>query len=158
MNLRFLLPGKCREPYIKGGYDEFLKRLSRFGKVSLINLPEENLPSNPSEGEIKKALEVEADRALKQIKDNEYLCLVDIHAKMPNSNEFAKKIKEATNKNGNLVFLLGSSYGLSDRLRQRANYSFSLSPMTFTHYLAMLLTIEQVYRAFKINSGETYDK
>ncbi|MFA6829576.1 MAG: 23S rRNA (pseudouridine(1915)-N(3))-methyltransferase RlmH [Bacilli bacterium] len=158
MTLKFLLPGKAREKFIKDGYQEYLKRLSRFAKLSLINLNEEPLSSSPNEKEISLALKKEAVRAMNQIKEDDILFLVDIHGPLLSSQELAEKISQASRKNGNLVFLLGSSYGLDDSLRKRANYSFSLSNMTFTHYMAMLLTLEQVYRAMKINSGEAYDK
>ncbi len=158
MNIRFLIPGKCREKYIKDGQDEYLKRLSRYGKVSLVSLIEESLPSFPSDGQIQKALSLEADRILKQIKDDEYLFLVDIHAKNISTKALSEKIKSVTETKGNLVFLVGSSYGLDDRLRKRADFSFSLGEMTYTHYMAMLLVIEQVYRSMKIINGESYDK
>ena len=157
MNIRFLIPGKCREKYIKDGYDEYLKRLSRFAKVSLEYLPEEII-SNNSESEISKALKKEAANALKRIKDDEVLFIVDIHGKSYDSKEFASLIDDQSKKNGNLVFLLGSSYGLDDSIRKRANVSFSLSKLTFTHYMALFLTMEQVYRSMKINRGENYDK
>ncbi len=158
MNIRFLIPGKCREKYITDGQNEYLKRLSKYGKISLVSLEEESLPSSPSDAQIKKALSIEADRALKQIKDDECLFLVDIHAKNPSTKTLADKIEEKMKTNGNLVFLVGSSYGLDDKLRKRANYSFSLGEMTYTHYMAMMLVIEQVYRSMKIIRGEAYDK
>lgn len=158
MNIRFLIPGKCRERYIQEGVSEYLKRISRFSKVSLIYLPEESLLENAPSSEVTKALKAEADRALKQIRQDEFLFLVDIHGKKLDTKDFAMKMKEATAKNGNLVFLFGSSYGLDDSLRRRADFSFSLSDFTFTHYMALLLTVEQVYRSFKINRGEAYDK
>lgn len=158
MNIRFLVPGKCREKYIKDGQDEYLKRLSRYGKISLVTVQEESLPSAPTEGQIAKALSMEADRILKQIKDDEYLFLVDIHSKNISTKEFAEKIESVTKTKGNLVFLVGSSYGLDDKLRKRADFSFSLGEMTYTHYMAMLLVIEQVYRSMKIINGECYDK
>ncbi len=158
MNIRFLIPGKCREKYIQQGVDEYLKRIGKYAKVSLIYLPEENLPSEPNAAQIAKALDTEAKRALKMIKDDEILFLVDIHAKKMDTSAFAASIREKSEKNGNFVFLFGSSYGLDDSLRKRADISFSLSDFTFTHYMALMLTVEQVYRAMKINRGETYDK
>ncbi len=158
MNIRFIVPGKCREKYIKDGQDEYLKRLTKYAKISFVSVTEENLPSSPSDKEIEKALSLEADRILKIIKPDECLFLVDIYAKNPSTEDFAAEIKKRTAFNGNLVFVVGSSYGLSDVLRKRADYSFSLGSMTFTHYMAMLLVIEQVYRALKINHGEQYDK
>ena len=158
MNIRFLIPGKCREKYITDGQNEYLKRLSKYGKISLVSLEEESLPSSPSDAQIKKALSIAADRALKHIKDDECLFLVDIHAKTTSTKTLADKIKEKMKTNGNLVFLVGSSYGLDDKLRKRAKYSFSLGEMTYTDYIAMVLVIEHVYRSMKIIRGEAYDK
>jgi 23S rRNA (pseudouridine1915-N3)-methyltransferase len=158
MTLRFLLPGKCRETYLAAGYQEYCKRLSRFGKVSLVSLPEAPLPPNPSQALIAQALEKEAASALALLKPSDYLFLVDIHAPQVTSATFAAAIGKALSSKGNLVFLFGSSYGLSDTLRKRADVSFSLSALTFTHYEACFLTLEQVYRALKILAGETYDK
>ncbi|MCR4698391.1 MAG: 23S rRNA (pseudouridine(1915)-N(3))-methyltransferase RlmH [Bacilli bacterium] len=158
MNIRFLIPGKCREKYINDGVNEYLKRISKYAKVSLTYLSEESLPDNASDNQIKKALSIEAERALKQIKDDEVLFLVDVHGKKYDSASFAKVMEEKTSIKGNLVFLFGSSYGLDDSLRRRADVTFSLSDFTFTHYMALLLTTEQVYRSMKIMRGETYDK
>lgn len=157
MTIRFLIFGKAREEYLKSGYSEYLKRLSKYGKVSIEYLTEENIKT-VNDSNIQKALDIEANRALNQIKDSDYLCLCDIHAKAYDTATFALKLKDITDKNGNLVFLFGSSYGLSDILRKRANFSFSLSNMTFTHYMALLITMEQVYRGMKINHNEVYDK
>jgi 23S rRNA (pseudouridine1915-N3)-methyltransferase len=158
MTLKFLIPGKAREKYLTEGYEEYLKRLSRFAKTSLVWLPEVSLPETPSSGEIAKALAEEAANALRQIKASDCLFLVDIHAPLVSTEELAKKLQTKVATQGNLVFLLGSSYGLDDSLRRRADVAFSLSPLTFTHYLALLVTLEQVYRSFKILSGESYDK
>mgnify|MGYP002676579082 CR=1 FL=1 len=157
MTIRFLIFGKAREEYLKSGYREYLKRLSRYAKVSLESLKEEEI-RNPDSVSIKKALSAEADRAMNQIKDGDVLCLCDIHAKKMDTDAFSSKLEELVSKNGNLVFLFGSSYGLDDRLRMRADFAFSLSDMTFTHYLALLVTMEQVYRAMKISHHEVYDK
>lgn len=158
MNLRFFLFGKAREKFYLLGYDEYLKRLSRFAKTSIVTFEEETLSFKPSEKEIKVALDKEADKVLRQIKEDEILFLVDIHAPLFSSARLAQEIQRMSERNGNFVFVIGSSYGLSDKLRNRADVSFSLSEMTFTHYMALLLSMEQVYRAMKINSGESYDK
>ncbi len=157
MNIRFLIPGKCREKYILDGVSEYMKRLSKYAKVSLTYLPEESV-SSPKESEIKKALETEAKRELKLIKDDEVLFLLDVHGKKMDTAAFSRIIGEKSQKSGNFVFLFGSSYGLDDSLRKRADVLLSLSDLTFTHYMALLLCVEQVYRAMKINRGETYDK
>lgn len=157
MNIRFLIFGKAREDYLKSGFSEYAKRLSKYAKVSIETLNEENI-RNPGEQSIAKALDLEATRALNQIRDSDFLCLCDIHAPKVDSKEFARKMENISARYGNIVFLFGSSYGLSDRLRKRSDFSFSLSDLTFTHYMALLLTMEQVYRAMKINHNEIYDK
>ncbi len=157
MNIRFLIPGKCREKYILDGVNEYMKRLSKYAKATLTYLPEENIAS-PKENEIKKALEIEAKRELKLIKEEEVLILLDVHGKKMDTASFSRIIEEKSQKSGNFVFLFGSSYGLDDSLRKRADVLFSLSDLTFTHYMALLLCVEQVYRAMKIIRCETYDK
>lgn len=158
MIFKFLIPGKCREDYLNDGTKEYLKRLSKYAKVSLISLPEEPLRANSSSAERKEALKREAERALKQIKEGDEVFLFDVGAKEYTSQEFAEKIKEASSHSGTLVFLFGSSYGLDDSLRERADVRVSLSKLTFTHYMALFLASEQIYRACKINAGESYDK
>lgn len=155
MNIRFLIPGKCRENYINDGVSEYLKRLSKYAKVTLSYLKEERVNDI---SEINEALAIESKRALNQIKEDETLFLVDIHGKKMDTKSFSEIFKDKIDRNGNIVFLFGSSYGLDDSLRKRADVSFSLSDFTFTHYMALLLVVEQVYRSFKIIKGESYDK
>ena len=158
MNYRFLLPGKMKEDFLIEGSQEYLKRISKYGKVSVVPLKEESLPQNPSDGEIQKALKKEAERNLKLIKSEEKVVLFDVHGKELDSKQFASSLKELSMRSGSIVFLFGSSYGMEDSERKRADLSLSLSKLTFTHYMAFFLATEQVYRAIKINNGETYDK
>lgn len=157
MNLKFFIPGRDKKTFIEEGVDEYKKRLSKFCNAQIIYLKEEVLKDDSSK-ERDRALKAEASRALKHISCDDKLILIDIHAKEIDSESFALAMKELTSKNGNISFLFGSSIGLDDSLRKRADLSLSLSKLTFTHYMALLLTIEQVYRAFKINSGQIYDK
>ncbi len=157
MNLTFLIPGKARESFLTLGYQEYLKRIQGFGKARLVFLPEERIPT-PSKSLVERALEKEAERALSMIKEKDLLVLLDIHAALIDSAGLARKLGDLSSRRANVFFYVGSSYGLSDTLRKRADFSFSLSKLTFTHYLAMLLLLEQVYRSLKILSGEEYDK
>ena len=152
INCRFLIPGRKRDDFVSEGYHEYLKRLSSFGKFTIEFLPEEKGPS------AEDCLEKEGKNALKRIRDDEVVILVDVHAKEISSEEFASKLESYQTTKSKFVFVLGSSNGLSDSLRKRADFSFSLSRMTFTHYSALLMLMEQVYRAFMINSGQTYAK
>lgn len=158
MNFRFLIPGKCREEYINSGVKEYIKRLGKYGKVTLSYLPEEALPEKPNPAQIEKALDIEGQRALRLIKSDEVLFLIDIHGKKYTTDSFSDVIRDKTSTCGNLAFLFGSSYGLSNEVRKRADVKVSLSDFTFTHYMALLLVVEQVYRSMKILHGEAYDK
>ena len=152
MNFVFRIPGKNREPFLKAGYDEYLKRLSRFARCSLEFLPEENdvLPE--------RALKKESETQLRLLKEKDALILVDIHAPEVDSAALAKELSNLAQRKSTFVFAFGSSTGIDDSLRRRADFSFSLSKLTFTHYMALLLVLEQVYRSCKINAGEKYDK
>ena len=158
MTFKFLIPGKLKDRYLQEGCQEYLKRLSKYGKMTLSFLPEEPVSPSMTKSQREKALQIEAKRALSQISEDDILFLVDIHGKELTTEEFASLMKEKMAKNGNFVFLFGSSFGLDDSLRKRANVSFSLSKLTFTHYMALYLTLEQCYRAMKILKGESYDK
>ncbi len=152
INCRFLIPGRKKDDYLQEGYGEYLKRLSSFGKFTIEYLPEEKGSS------VEDALEKEGKNALRRIKDDEIVFLLDVRAKEMSSEEFASKLEDYMVRNSRFVFVLGSSNGLSDSLRKRADCSFSLSQMTFTHYSALLMVLEQVYRAMMTNSGQTYAK
>jgi 23S rRNA (pseudouridine1915-N3)-methyltransferase len=159
MKFRFYLIGKAKEKYFLAAYEEYLKRLSKYGEVSLNYISEALLPSAPSDSQIQMGLKDEAQRALKQVKEQDYLILIDLHGKEMTSEEFASLLKEAEiHGKSSFVFIVGSSYGLDDSLRKRADFALCFSKMTTTHPLALLLTLEQVYRAEKINSGENYHK
>lgn len=159
MKLKFFIFGKTKEKFIQVAYDEYIKRLSKYGDVSFTNSSESPLSSSPSQAEILKGLDNEALKALSQVKDTDCVVLIDLHGKEYTSEELASLIEEKMVLGSSTFdFIVGSSYGLSDLLRKRADISICLSKMTTTHPLAMLFTLEQVYRAFKINSKETYHK
>ena len=152
--IHFLIPGKIIDNYLRSGYDEYLKRIKKFTKADIILLKEEKIYDD----QIETALLKEGKNALNLIKKDDILILIDIHGKMYDSLAFSKIIETTTQSTNNIFFLFGSSCGLSDIVRKRANYSISLSNLTFTHYHALLLVLEQVYRSFKILSNQTYNK
>ena len=157
MKLTFCIFSKANIPFLKQAYDEYLKRLSKYGKASVEYLDEVSVDST-SKILIEKGLDQEAKKILSRINDDDYLFLIDLHGKQIDSLEFAKQLEIGKNKSSNLVFVIGSSNGLSNLLRKRANYSLSLSKLTTTHPLALLFILEQVYRGFKILNNETYHK
>ena len=157
MNLRFIIPGKDKKEFISEGIKEYLLKIKKYSKVSL-EYVKETVINNINEKEIKASLDSDARNILKIISDKEYVILLDVNAKDISTSSLSNKISDIISSNGNINFVFGSSYGVSDILRKKANYSFSLSKLTFTHYMSLLLTLEQVYRSFKIINNETYDK
>ena len=156
MKIKIIALGKIKEKFLKDGIDEFLKRLTPYASVDIIELSpieirDENL--------IQKALEQEGERILANIKNDSFVITMEILGKQLSSVDFAQKINEISMSGiSELVFVIGSSCGLSPIVSNRANFKLSFSKMTFLHQFARLLLVEQIYRAFKILKGETYHK
>lgn len=158
MKIKIYAIGKIKDFY-KVGVDEYIKRLSSYIKVEVIELKDESISDKPNEVDIKKAIDNEGKRVLAQLKDNEYLIGLDLNKKEMDSIEFSKYLSTKLVSSGsNLSFVIGGSYGLSEELKKRINDSISFSKMTFPHQLARLILLEQIYRAFKILNNETYHK
>ncbi len=158
MNIKIYCVGKIKDFY-KAGAEEYLKRLSGYAKVQVIEVKDESISDKPNEKEIEKVKNIECGRILSLIKPNEYLVGLDLHKKEMDSVEFSKFLNEKLTQNGaNISFVIGGSYGFSDELKNRVNYSITLSEMTFPHQLARLILLEQIFRAFKILNYETYHK
>jgi 23S rRNA (pseudouridine1915-N3)-methyltransferase len=159
MHISIIAVGKLKEAYLKQGIDEYLKRLSSYAKVHIIEVPDEKAPENLSEaGEI-QVKDKEGQRILAHIKPDSYCIALAIEGKQQSSEQLAETIdKLATYGNSNVTFVVGGSLGLSVEVLQRANEKLSFSKMTFPHQLMRLILVEQVYRAFKINKGEPYHK
>ena len=158
MKIKIYVIGKIKDFY-KLGVDEYLKRLSNYAQVEVVELKDEPLPDKPNSSEITKAKNNECKRVLSLVKDKEYLIGLDLTKKEYSSEEFAQYLSNKLESNGaNISFVIGGSYGLSDELKLRLNDSVSLSKLTFPHQLARLVLLEQLFRAFKILNNETYHK
>ncbi len=156
MNIKIIALGKIKEKFLKDGTDEFLKRLTPYASVEIVEIPAIEIKD---EHLIKKVLDEEAAKILSHIKPQSYVITLEITGKMLSSEDFAEKINSLTNDGtGEIVFVIGSSWGLSQKVSERADFKLSLSKMTFLHQFARLLLVEQIYRAFKIIKGETYHK
>ena len=156
MKIKIIALGKIKEKFLKDGIDEFLKRLTPYASVDIIEL----LPIEiRDENLIQKALEQEGEKILANIKNDSFVITMEILGKQLSSEDFAQKINEISMSGiSELVFVIGSSCGLSPIVSNRANFKLSFSKMTFLHQFARLLLVEQIYRAFKILKGETYHK
>lgn len=156
MKIKIIALGKIKEKYLKDGINEFLKRLTPYASISIVELnPIEIKDENLKE----KILLEEGEKILSNIKPLDYVITMEILGKQFSSEEFAKKIENLTNDGTQeIVFVIGSSCGIGENVSKRANLKMSMSKMTFLHEFARLILVEQIYRAFKILKGETYHK
>jgi len=159
MRINVVCVGKIKEKYFTMAIDEYSKRLSRYCKLNIIELPDEKTPDNASEAEELQIKKKEGERILSHIKDQEYVIALAIQGKMLDSVELANKIASlGTYGDSQITFVIGGSLGLADDVLKRANMKLSFSPMTFPHQLMRVVLLEQVYRAYRINCGEPYHK
>lgn len=150
--------GKLKENYLRSACDEYQKRLSRYCSLNITELNPVTLLENPSKAQIDSALKKEAEQILSKIPDNTYKIALCVEGKKLSSESFAEKIETLKNDGKGICFIIGSSYGLDDSVKQKADLKLSLSDMTFPHQLFRVMLLEQIYRGFKINEGSTYHK
>lgn len=156
MKIKIIAIGKIKEKFLKDGIEEFLKRLQPYTPLEIVEIQPEDIRN---ENLIHKALDIEAEKILTYIKKDTFVVTLEILGKQLSSEEFAAKINDIINLGiPELVFVIGSSYGLSPKISQRANFKLSFSKMTFLHQFARLILVEQIYRGFKILNRETYHK
>lgn len=151
--------GKLKEQYLRDACAEYSKRLSAFCKLKVIELSPERLSENPSQAEIQKALSVEGKKILEKIPDRAAIIAMCIEGKQLSSEELSKKLSAfATQGIGSVAFVIGGSFGLSDEVKEKSTLRLSVSRMTFPHQLFRVMLLEQIYRAFQIQSGTKYHK
>lgn len=159
MNITVISVGKLKEKYLKQAIEEYTKRLSRYCKLNVIELPDEQTPENASDKDEEIIKDKEGARILNNIKDGMYVIALDLKGKMLTSEELSKFIDDCgVRGNSNLCFVIGGSLGISENVLKRANYSLCFSKMTFPHQLFRVMLLEQIYRAFRISNGEPYYK
>lgn len=159
MNIKIISVGKIKEKYLRDGIDEYLKRLSRYCSVEIVEVPDEKAPENLSDFQEQQVKIKEGQGILKYIKENTYVIALDIKGKMFSSEDLADFINDLSIKgNSNVAFVIGGSLGLSEDVLKRADFKLSFSKMTFPHQLMRLILLEQIYRGFRIIKGEPYHK
>ena len=157
MKITIVTAGKIKEKYLTAGINEFMKRLGPFANVKIAEINEEKMKDNPSEAEKQQTLSQEGQRLLRQVPEGSYLFVLDVYGQQLSSEQLAAKLDAlALQGRSNITFLIGGAFGLSEEVRQAADFRLSFSPMTFTHQMIRLLLVEQIYRCFKINRGEKY--
>lgn len=157
MNIKLITVGKLKEKYLVQGINEYVKRLGAYGKIQIIEVPDEKAPENLSEAQMIQVKEKEGERILGKIKDGEYVFALAIEGKNPSSESFAKQLEQLQIQGkSQFVFIIGGSLGLSQAVMQRSNAQISFGKMTYPHQLMRLILVEQIYRAMRINHGEPY--
>ncbi len=158
MNAQVLCVGKLKENWQREGCAEYLKRLSRYGSVEVIEIPDQPEPARPSEALEKQVLEKEGAELLRRIRDADYVVALCIDGEAPDSPGLARKLDEWRAMGRRTVFVIGGSLGLSPEVQRRADCRLSFSKLTFPHPLMRVILLEQLYRAAKIAAGERYHK
>ena len=157
--ITLLCVGKLKEKFYADAVAEYLKRLGRYCKPEIIELPEERLPEDPSRAQINAALAKEADSIRGRLSASSCLIALCVEGQERSSEELARLMASWAGDGGSrLVFLIGGSYGLHESIKAQARMKLSMSPMTFPHHLARVMLLEQIYRAFQINAGTKYHK
>lgn len=149
--IKIICVGKIKEKYYTDAVNEYIKRLSKYTKINLIEVKDEDF-------DINKTLTKEKDSILKYIEDKDYVITMEIEGNELDSISLAKHIDNIQNNYSNITFIIGGSYGLHDDIKNRSNYKLSFSKLTFPHQLFRVILLEQIYRSFKINNNETYHK
>ena len=158
MKITVIALASLKEKYLKEAADEYIKRLGAFCNLKIIELDPVRLPEKPSYAEISAALCREAELIAKKIPAGDFVVPLCIEGKQLSSEEFAEMLEEKMNIGRGVTFIIGSSCGLSDDIKRRADLKLSFSKMTFPHKLFRVMLLEQLYRAFKICSGGAYHK
>ena len=151
--------GKLKEKFYLSAAEEYTKRLKGYCSFQLLELPEHRLPDNPSPADIAAGLEKEAELILSKLPKNTWFCIFTPEGKTLSSEGFADKLKEVKlSGKSSACFLIGSSFGIAPRVKDRADFKLSMGAMTFPHHLARIMVLEQLYRAEAIQAGSKYHK
>ena len=158
-DITLITMGKLKEKFYISAAQEYTKRLSGYCHFTLVELPESRLPENPSPAEIAVGLEKEAETILARIPKSSWFCVFTPEGKELSSEKFAEKMKDVKlSGKSSAIFLIGSSFGMAPKVKERADFRLSMGPMTFPQHLARIMVLEQLYRAEAIQAGSKYHK
>ncbi|MEE1223955.1 MAG: 23S rRNA (pseudouridine(1915)-N(3))-methyltransferase RlmH [Clostridia bacterium] len=158
MNIKIIAVGKIKEKYFTAAVDEYSKRMSRFAKFEIIEVPDEKIPDNASEKEQESVKEKEGNAILSKLKPGDTVIAMCIEGSEMSSEKIASKIEQISLSSSSIAFIIGGSLGLHDSVKARADLRLSFGPVTLPHQLMRVVLCEQIYRAFKINHNESYHK
>jgi len=158
LTINVICVGKIKEKFFRDALDEYSKRLSRYCKLEITELPDEKIPNNPSEKVVHEIKGRECTNIIAHIKKDSYVICLDLAGKQLSSEELSSKLDNIALTNSHITFIIGGSLGLTKNTLSIANESLSFSKLTFPHQLIRVFLLEQIYRAFKISNGEIYHK
>lgn len=150
--------GKLKERWQREGVDEYVKRMSRYGGLEIVEAPDLPEPQKPSAALEKQIIEREGQEILKRLRQTDFVCCLAIGGSALDSEGLSAKLDEWKQLGRRVVFIIGGSLGLSGEVLRRADYKLSFSKFTFPHPLMRVILVEQLYRASKISAGERYHK
>ena len=158
-DITLIVMGKLKEKFYLSAAEEYQKRLKGYCSFKIVELPEHRLPDDPSPAEIQTGLDKEAELIFQKIPKGAWLCIFTPEGKILSSEEFAGKLKEVKNMGkSSACFLIGSSFGISQKVKDKADFKLSMGKMTFPHHLARIMVLEQLFRAEAILAGSKYHK
>ena len=158
LNVNIICVGNLKEKFFTDALSEYKKRLGRYCKFEVVELPEEKIADNVTQSQIDKTLKKEGDKILAKIGKSDFVVAMCIEGKQLSSEELSKKIEDISLTNSTVNFVIGGSWGLSDDVKKRADMRLSVSKMTFPHQLFRVMLAEQIYRAFSITANAKYHK
>ena len=158
LSITILCVGKIKEKFFSSAIDEYSKRLSKYCKLDILELPDEKIPDKINDSIINEVKEKECNNILAHIKKDSYVISLDLKGNELSSENFSKKIENISMQNSKITFIIGGSLGLNEQVLSASNEKICFSKMTFPHQLIRIFLVEQIYRAFKISNGESYHK
>ena len=158
-DITLIAMGKLKEKFYINAAVEYEKRMKGYCNFKILELPEVRLPDTPSPAEITAGLEKEADIILSKIPKGAWFCVLTPEGKLLSSEALSEKLRDVKNSGkSSACFLIGSSFGIAQRIKDKADFKLSMSPMTFPHHLARIMVLEQLYRSEAIQAGSKYHK
>ena len=157
IHIKLICVGKIKETYLKDAISEYSKRLSKYCKLEIIEINDEQIPDKINNKITENIKNIEGNKILSQLK-NSYVISLDLKGKQFTSEEFSLKLNNIPLNNSEIVFIIGGSLGLSNEVLQKSNELICFSKMTFPHQLIRVFLLEQIFRAFKISNNETYHR
>lgn len=158
LSINIVCVGRIKEKFFRESIDEYSKRLSKYCKLEILELPDEKIPDKVNNSIINEIKEKECNNIINHLKKDSYIIALDLKGKEFSSEEFSKKLDDISMQNSKITFIIGGSLGLTNNLLSLANEKICFSKMTFPHQLIRIFLVEQIYRAFKISNGENYHK